>query len=142
MKSENLPITASPVAQAQRFDFLPTYFGPALARRGEMLSYGWLRRLCSGYTGGHWNFYTLSNGGFYMAPDLSGKLEMVVAGNQFWGELSADAAGIVAIFFTLGQMAAECEGKDAGDALTRHYQSLLDFVADHPEAALFRSAIN
>jgi hypothetical protein len=45
----------------------------------------------------------LSDGGFYMAPDLADRLEEV-DGNGFRGELSADAAGIVATPFALGQL--------------------------------------
>jgi hypothetical protein len=35
---------------------------------GEALVFGWLDRLCIDYSGGLWDFYSLSNGGFYMAP--------------------------------------------------------------------------
>lgn len=40
MNTQDQPVTASLVAEAQRLDFLPTYFGPRLMMRGEALVYG------------------------------------------------------------------------------------------------------
>ena len=71
MNTQDQPVTASLVAEAQRLDFLPTYFGPRLMMRGEALVYAWLRRLCERYNGAYWHYYTLSDGGFYLAPDLA-----------------------------------------------------------------------
>lgn len=142
MNTQEQPVTASLVAEAQRLDFLPTYFGPRLMMRGEALAYGWLRRLCEGYNGAYWHYYTLSDGGFYMAPNLAHRLEIEVDGNGFRGELSADAAGIVATLFTLGQLAAETAGTDAADALIDRYHSLAAFAGSHPEAAAIYRAID
>ena len=74
MNTQDQPVTASLVAEAQRLDFLPTYFGPRLMMRGEALVYAWLRRLCERYNGAYWHYYTLSDGGFYLAPDLAERL--------------------------------------------------------------------
>lgn len=87
MNTQEQPVTASLVAEAQRLDFLPAYFGPRLMMRGEALVYAWLRRLCERYSGAYWHYYTLSDGGFYMAPDLADRLEIEVDGNGFRGEL-------------------------------------------------------
>ena len=46
------------------------------------------------YQGGSWNFYEISNGGFYMAPD-SDQVYQVTCDNFWEGDLSADALGIV-----------------------------------------------
>lgn len=94
MSTQEQPITASLVAESQRLDFLTTYFGPRLMMRGEALVYAWLRRLCERYNGAYWHYYTLSDGGFYLAPNLCERLEIEVDGNGFRGELSAAAAGI------------------------------------------------
>lgn len=83
MNTQEQPVTASLVAEAQRLDFLPAYFGPRLMMRGEALVYAWLRRLCERYSGAYWHYYTLSDGGFYMAPDLADRLEIEVDGNGF-----------------------------------------------------------
>ena len=136
----NQPVTASLVASNRRLTFLPTYFGPRLMMRGESLVYAWLRRLSEDYNGGFWNYYELSNGGFYLAPELTGQLCLEVDGNGYSGELSADAAGIVATLFTLGQLAADNQGTDVADVLIDRYHFLRDFARDHAEAAeIFRA---
>lgn len=142
MNTQDLPVTASLVPEAQRLDFLPTYFGPRLTMRGEALVYAWLRRLCERYNGAYWHYYTLSDGGFYMAPDLAERLVIEVDGNDFRGELSADAAGIVATLFALCQLAAEAAGTDAADNLIDRYHCLRAFAAGHPEAAAIFRAID
>jgi hypothetical protein len=142
MNTREQSVTASLVAEAQRFDFLPTYFGPRLMMRGEALVYAWLRRLCDRYSGAYWHYYSLSDAGFYMAPDLAERLEIEVDGNGFRVELSADAAGIVSTLFALGQLAAEIAGTDAADALIDRYYFLRSFAAGHPEAAAIYRAID
>ena len=49
----------------------------------------------SGGSVGSWELYTLSNGGFYMAPDIAQTWE-VSCPNYYAGTLSSDALGIVA----------------------------------------------
>ena len=136
----NLPVTASLVDSKHRLTFLPSCFGPRLMMRGEALVYVWLQRLCRNYSGGYWHFYTLTNGGFYMAPALSDRLCLEVDGNGFSGEMTADAAGMVATLFALGQLAAEMEGAEAADALIDRYHFLREFASEHAEAgAIFRA---
>ena len=139
---ELAPLAANLVAEGDRLDFLPAFFGSRLMMRGEALVYAWLRRFCEGYSGGYWHYYTLTNGGFYMAPELSERLRLEVDGNGFSGEMSADAAGIVATLFALGQLAAEIEGTDAADALIDRYHFLREFVDGHAEARAIYQAID
>ncbi len=63
--------------------------------------YGVTGKLSSDYHGGYWEFYKLSNGGFYMAQDTGRKFQ-VFCENGFAGELSADALGITADYAELG----------------------------------------
>ncbi|MEX3547638.1 MAG: antirestriction protein, partial [Burkholderia sp.] len=80
------------------------------------------------------------NGGFYMAPKLAGRLRLEVDGNGYCGEVSANAAGIVATLFALGQLTAEIQGTDEADALIDRYHFLREFVDGHAEAgAIFRA---
>ena len=131
-------IAAALVPEADRLDFLPTFFGARLMMRGEGLVYDWMGELCEEYSGGLWHFYTLSNGGGYMALADAKRMRIEVAGNDFEGEMSADAAGIVATLFALGQLAAETEQ----DGIIRLYHELIDFAGEHAEVALIRSAID
>jgi len=143
MKPQNhSPITANLVTGDNRLDFLPTMFGPRLMLRGEMLVYEWMDRLSEDYGGGLWNFYTLSNGGFYMAPLLDKPLSLAVSDNWFEGELSADAAGIVATLFALCQLSEETQGTEAGDTLIDRFYFLRGYAADHAEARLIFAAID
>ncbi len=139
---EPTPLVANLVAESDRLDFLPAFFGPRLMMRGEALVFGWLDALVEGYNGGYWNFYTLTNGGFYMAPANYDRMRLEVAGNGFGGEMSADAAGIVATLFALCQLAAEAEDTDAGDVLIDRYYFLRDFASTHTEAGAIFAAID
>lgn len=142
MNMQEQPTTAALVPDSHRLDFLPTYFGPRLMMRGESLVYGWLRLLCERYNGAYWHYYTLPDGGFYMAPNLTERLEIHVDGNGFCGELSADAAGIVATLFALCQLVAEVADTDAAEALIDRYHLLRHFAAEHAEAAGIFGAID
>lgn len=140
--SDQSPLVANLVSDENRLSFLPAYFGPRLMMRGESLVYGWLSQLSEDYGGGFWSFYTLSNGGFYMAPDYDTKMRVVVPGNGFSREMSADAAGIVANLFALCQLASEAAGTDAGDMLIDRYHALREFVDTHPEGGAIFAAID
>ncbi|BCM78153.1 antirestriction protein [Aeromonas caviae] len=138
MNNEQLIITASQVEEEDRMEFLPAFFGESLMLKGEGLVYNWMRRLSEDYQGGLWQFYHLSNGGFYMAPDLDRKLVLCVPGNWFQRELSADAAGIVATLFVLCQLANATEE----DRLIDLYYKLKAYLDFHPEGGLIAQAID
>lgn len=138
---ELAPVAASLVAEGDRLSFLPAMFGRHFMM-GEALVHNWLSRLSEDYNGGFWNYYTLSNGGFYMAPTSDKVLRLIVAGNWFEGELSADAAGIVATLFGLCQLIGQIEGTDEANALIDRYYFLRDFAAEHGEAGLIFQAID
>lgn len=131
------PIVAKDVPDGQRMTFLPRRFGSRLVLAAESMLYEWLRRLSPDYTGGIWRFVDLSNGGFYMAPYGDTPLRVRWDDNGFDGQLSPDAAGIVATLFTLSHLSF------AGhEALADAYQQLLDYAASHPESASIFRAID
>ena len=140
---ELAPVVANLVAEGARLSFLPTFFGQHLMMRGEALVFSWLDRLSEDYNGGYWHFYTLTNGGFYLAlASDKESMRILVEGNGFDGEMSADAAGIVATFFALSQLTGEVQGTEAGDTLIDRYFFLRDFAAEHVEAGLIFRAID
>ena len=130
------------VPENERLSFFPDFFGSRLMLRGEALVYAWLRRLSKDYDGGLWLFYIVSNGARYMAPASKQRHRLLVPGNGFDDEVSADAAGIIATLFALGQLAAENYEKDEGDALIEHYHALREFAGQHAEAAPILAAID
>lgn len=77
----------------------------------------------------------------YMAPTTPERLRITVAGNEFDGELSADAAGIVATLFALGQLAAT-EADDIRDQFVHLFHWLREYAAEHAEARLIFRAID
>ena len=82
------------------------------------------------YSGGVWNFYTLSNGGAFMAPEESDglwSLFNILNGNG--AEMSAAAAGIAACLMAYSHHACRTEC----DAMTEHYYRLRDYALNHPE---------
>lgn len=130
-------VSATLVSENLRPQFLPKHLG-SLMLKGEFLVYGWLERLSKDYGGGLWHFYELSNGGFYLAPCDNKRFKVEVLGNYFSGEMSADAAGIVASLF------AQCDlaNRYSDDNLIDQYHWLRDFAIEHAEANLIMSAID
>jgi len=143
MNTPTIPhvIAVSVVPEDQRLDFLPEFFGPSLMLYGEALVYKWMGRLSPRhYGGGLWQFYTLTNGGYYMAPTQPERLRLSVAGNGFDAFVSADAAGVIATLFALGQLAATENG--AHERFCDLYHALRDYAGGHPEAAFIDRAID
>jgi hypothetical protein len=140
--------TATPVPDAQRMSFLPNLFGTRYMMRGEALVYAWMGRLCKQYAGGYWLFYAVPTidaegastnaGSGYMAPKTDERMRLMVDGNGLDGDMSADAAGVVATLFALCQIANATED----DTLTQRHHDLRDYAAEHPEAALIYRVID
>lgn len=139
---QNQIVTASLIPENERFTFLPRYFGRESFMLGEPLVYSWLGRLSEDYTGGFWNFYELSNGGFYLAPTGDTMYRIEVEGNGYRGQVSADAAGIIATFFAVGQLAATVQDADECGPLIDRYHHLLEFADSHPEGGAIFQAID
>lgn len=128
---EEVVITSTLVTdENERINFLPNLLGDVYYI-GESLVYGWMKKLCSSYDGGYWNFYKLSNGSFFLALDE--EKEYLFAWNYEEVKLSAEAAGMVVTLFALGQLTAMGEGKEGNDKLIDHYYGLLRFMSAHPE---------
>lgn len=142
MNTQDQPIHATLVADNQRLDFLPAFFGPGSMMVEEFLVYAWMRRLSNCYSGGCWHYYTLSNGGHYMAPEMGGRLTLLVDGNGYEGSMSADAAGIVVCMFVLGQLMHQVNEGAAQDHLVEQYHALREFAVSHPECDAICCAID
>ena len=131
-------IATTLVADSDRMNFLPKMFGVRRVVRAETLVYAWMDRLCEEYRGGSWHFYSLSNGGMFLAPKQTDGFSVAVDGNGFAGRLSADAAGIVATLFALCQLANETQE----DRIIDLYHLLRDFAMTHLEASSIMRAID
>lgn len=129
---------ASLVPDAERMEFLPQFFGLRHMLKGEFLVYDWMGSLCQDYSGGLWNFYIVKSGGFYMAPSGDKRWWVRCSGNGFEGEMTSDAAGIVATLFTLSQLSLETEL----DRFSNLFHSLRSFAIRHVEASAILAAID
>ena len=126
--------------QQQRTRFLSSLFGRYFMR-GESIVYAWMRELSDEYQGGFWNYYRLSNGGFYMSPDM-GYSYLRICQNNFRGTMSTDAVGIVCTLFALRCLAYDGCVQRGRDLLTQNFFRLLRFVSVHQEDRAIRSAID
>ncbi|MDH4275686.1 MAG: antirestriction protein [Gammaproteobacteria bacterium] len=131
-------IVATLVKPEDRMRFLPNYFGQKHMLAGERLVFAWMERLCSAYRGGYWDFYTLSNGGCYMAPKREGDMHIEWPDNFTDVMMSPDTAGIVATIFALGHL---CEITEQ-DRHAKLFNLLRDYACEHPDATKILRAID
>lgn len=139
LPDDSKTITRTQVAEDDRLDFLPKHMGLRLLFRGQNRFMEYMDRLSpQDYGGGYWEFYELSNGGWYTAPAGEQRYRMEWDGNYYKGEMSADAAGITASLFTICEL-ANVSGEDK---LIAAYHLLLDYARQHAEAQEILSAID
>jgi hypothetical protein len=128
-------ISANLVPNNRRLSILPHFFGPEYMIRAETAVFQFMRMLSPEYDGGGWNFYELSNGGFYMAP-ASYERMTIESTNGYKAEVSADAAGIVACMFAFTYLCETTE-QDRHIQLVYH---LRGFATEHAEwSAIYRA---
>ncbi|MGE5980261.1 antirestriction protein [Klebsiella aerogenes] len=130
--SSSPALTATLVQDEQRISFWPGHFGsiPQWIIL-EPAVFAWMDRFCTDYHGGIWQFYTLSNGGAFMAPDTGSEEQWTLFNsmNGNGGELSAEAAGIAVCLLAYSHHACRTQC----DAMTEHYYRLRDYALNHPE---------
>ncbi|MFM0562159.1 antirestriction protein [Paraburkholderia sediminicola] len=130
-------VSSAVVPDELRLNVLPRFLGRHYLT-GESLVYDWAARLCRSYSGGLWHFFTLSNGGFYMAPADSGRVHVRWHLNGYSDMMGADAFGIVVTLFALCHLAE----KTLDDAIIERYHQLREFARQHVEAANILRAID
>jgi hypothetical protein len=133
-------ITAVQLAHGgfERMECLPRHFGRA-AVLFENAVYVMAERLCPEYRGGFWQFYELSNGGFYMTPELGAETVAIsVETNGYNGRMSCDAAGVTICLFVFSHLSFA----SSGECWARHFHQLRDFAVSHREAAEIFAAID
>lgn len=132
-------ITAKIVPESQRMDTADKHFGIRFPISVEPMIFQFATQLAPTYSGGYWNFYQISNGGFFMAPKLDESFE-VIADNGYEGAMSAEAMGITACLYAYSNLSFG-EGK-FGETCADHYHWLYEFAMAHPETAAIRAAID
>lgn len=112
-----------------RLTCLPRHFG-AQCIAVENAVYAMMRRLCPLYRGDYWDFYQLSNGGFYMVPTAAERYRLECDGNGFAGEFGANATGMGVCAMAYSQLSFWRGGAHAAEM----YYRLRDFIDLQPEA--------
>ncbi len=130
-------IQACVVPNGDRPKALPRHFGRHMLTV-EGAVYAFMRTVAPAYSGGYWNFFDLSNGGFYMAPQSDGLFAVFVDGNGYEGEMSPDATGITACLFALSHLSFRL----ADGRIATHYHQLRDFALEHAEVREIMGAID
>ena len=124
------PVTRELIPEDQRVAITDKLFGMRFPLELEPVIYGITERMAEDYRGGYWDMYTLSNGGFYMAP-AGDEVFHVTCDNMFDGDLSPDALGITACLYAYSHLSF------TGDAFAHnyadHYHRLREYMMDHPE---------
>lgn len=132
-------ITRALLDDDQRMNMPARLFGAMFTARVEPYVFGIARTLSEDYTGGYWEFYALSSGGFYMAPHDDERYG-VRCGNGFDGEMSADALGIVCCLYAYSHLSFGGPDALAGEC-ARQYHLLREYaLAGHSEAAAILAA--
>ena len=125
-----LTVTREIVPEDQRMVVVERLFGMAFPLQLEPVVYGITDRMAQEYSGGYWDFYTLSNGGFYMAPSED-KVFHVKCQNMYEGDLSADALGITACLYAYSNLSFSLS--DIAREYARHDHLLREYSMEQAE---------
>ncbi|SAK63707.1 antirestriction protein [Caballeronia pedi] len=134
-------VIATPVPASKRLAFMPEAFTPRVMIKAEGLVYHQAAMLSRTYQGGLWQFYTLSNGGYYLAPETDKRFPVQVTGNSYEGEVSADAFGVIVTLFVYGAL-VWIDNAPLREKYSDHYHQLRAFACQHPEANAILRAID
>lgn len=130
-------IYREPVKESERGPYTAAQFGVRF-RWLESYVYDSASSLSTDYEGGFWEFYVLSNGGFYMAPRTDRRFRVACA-NGFEGEMSADAFGLTACLYAYSLLSFSADVEFA-ECCARQYHRLREYAAQHEEGRLIWSA--
>lgn len=135
-------ITRRQIPLDERMDFLPARTGSHFYLFEKMVYY--FASTQSNYTGGYWEFYELSNGGWYMAYADEGQRYQFNCPNFFQGELSSDAAGIALSLLAINNLLWQLHETEPGTArkLNDAFYALRDYASTHQEAAAIFGVID
>jgi hypothetical protein len=137
--SEVTSQTATIVPDERRLDFLPVLFGRSLLIIGENAVFSLMERLSPlDYGGGFWDFYEHEGKPLFLAPRSKSRFRITGEITGFQGEVSAEAAGIIATLFAFSHLSF----KHQSEHLCEGYGRLYAYSADHLEAAEIFQAID
>ena len=119
--------------------FVDRLFGIKYVLQLEPTVFQFAEHLAAGYHGGYWQFYGLSNGGFYMAPRSDGVFN-VSSMNGFEGEMTADALGLTACLYAYSNLSFGGDG--FAETCAGQYHLLREYMFGHAEVRSILRAID
>lgn len=131
-------ITRQQVSDKQRIQHTADLFGIRFPLNIEPAVYSIAGNIASEYNGAYWEFYALSNGGFYMAP-CSDRSYQVSCENGYEGKLSPDALGITACLYAYSHLSFGSNQAFA-EICANHYHWLRAYMLEQPEVSAILGA--
>ena len=123
-------ITNTLCPDQERLNFLPQHVGKQFLQY-ELTVYAQMDTFSKDYQGGVWDFYSLSNGGFYMAlKSQSDTIRLKCLSNDFEDHMTTDAASIGVNLFVQNHFAWEFQS----ERFSKLYYHLRDYALEHSEA--------
>lgn len=135
----NETITAHEVRTSKRAEHVGKLFGQRFVWV-ESFVFDTAGSLSEQYDGGYWNYFALSNDGFYMAPSRGEPLS-VACSNGFEGSMSAEALGITSCLYGYSHLSFSPDTEFA-EKCAAHFHLLRAFALQHVEAKSIIAAID
>ena len=133
-------IICSTVPETERMDFVDKLFGISYVLKLEPTVFNMAGMLAAEYSGAYWEFFTLSNGGFFMAPRGEDTIFDVSCQNGFDGKLSANALGLASSLYAYSHLSF---GGDAFSELAAtHFHWCRAWACEHPESSSLLACID
>jgi hypothetical protein len=120
-------ITRQSVPAADQLTITKNMFGVPFQL--EVIARGFVMTMATDYRRSSWQFYVLSNGGSYTAPQSDQSYHLI--GEKY--PLSADAMGLVSSLLALNYLSFSI-GLDFADRCDAAYSLLREFIHQHPES--------
>lgn len=128
------------LSSIERISFPAALFGVHFPLLVEPFVYAVTEEMSREYKGGYWEFYRVSNGGFYMSPD-SASYFPIECRNGYEGVLSADALGITACLYAYSHLSF-LDNLSLAETCAEQYYLLRDYMLEQSEAEGILGAID
>jgi hypothetical protein len=122
-------ITATLVPDLERQNFLDLMFTQDRAQEGAEQVRTIMGILSKQYPGTPWLYYYVSNGGYFMCPDMLGRLIITIANKGLIASLTTQGAGIASSLIAYREFA----NNSSNPYFIDQWHLLRDFALDHPE---------
>lgn len=136
-------LKAEVLTQNSRINFLPTLFGADYVMT-EISVYNYADLYLRDYRGGYWQFYSLPNGGGYIAPDME-RVTVCNPANYFEQTMSGETAGIFITAMVLNHRAwlhSRHDQDELCELFCERHEALMEFVYQHSERSAILSALD